>query len=366
MNLRTKTGIFLWLMLAGIQLATAASLESIRVSENGKGFVTAAGAPFVIWGVNYDHDENKRLIENYWMDEWATVVADFREIKALGANTVRIHLQTAAFMEAPDRVNTGNLEQLKRLVQLAEQTGLYLDLTGLGCYHKQDVPGWYDAMDEAARWNVQSCFWEAVAQVCAGSDAVFCYDLMNEPIIGGSGDPNDWTPGEFGGSHFVQRLTLDPAGRTQKQIAQAWVQQMAAAIRKYDTRHLITVGAIPWVYTFPTAKPLFYSKEVSGPLDFVSVHFYPESGKIDWALEALNAYQIGKPLVIEEMFPLKCSIPELNQFIDRSKPVTSGWVGFYWGKTIDEYAQESSDLASAVKKSWLEYFRTKSMEINLK
>ena len=36
-----------------------------------------------MWGVNYDHDDAGRLLEDYWADEWPTVVEDFREIKAL-------------------------------------------------------------------------------------------------------------------------------------------------------------------------------------------------------------------------------------------------------------------------------------------
>ena len=348
-------------MLSGGSHAAVAPPELIQAS--GTRFVSASGVPFTVWGVNYDHDENKRLIEEYWVDEWPTVVEDFQEIKALGANTVRIHLQTAAFMEAPDRVDEGNLKQLKRLVQLAEDTGLHLDLTGLGCYRREQVPVWYDALDEAARWQVQGRFWEAIAEACAGSDAVFCYDLMNEPIIGGSGDPKDWLPGEFGGFHFVQRLVLDPAGRTQKQIAHDWVQCMVASIRKHDPRHMITVGVIPWVQVFPKATPLFYSPEVGGLLDFASVHFYPEEGKIDQALEALSAYRTGKPLVVEEIFPLKCNAADLDGFIDRSKPYASGWISFYWGKTIEEYAAEPSDPASALKATWLEYFKTKALEI---
>ena len=42
---------------------------------------------------------------------------------------------------------------------------------------------------------------------------------------------------------------------------------------------MITVGVIPWAQVFKGAKPLFYSPEVGGPLDFVSVHFYPEEGQ---------------------------------------------------------------------------------------
>ena len=81
---------------------------------------------------------------------------------------------------------------------LADETGLYLDLTGLGCYHKQDLPPWYDALEEAQRWEVQARFWSAIARACRGSPAVFCYDLMNEPVIGG-GKPGEWLTGELGG-----------------------------------------------------------------------------------------------------------------------------------------------------------------------
>ena len=120
------------------------ALEWIKVSRNKHGFVCASsGRPFIPWGFNYDRDYKCRLLEDYWEAEWPTVVEDFREMKQLGANVVRVHLQFARFMDAPDRPNEKSLERLGRLVKLAEETGLYLDLTGLGCYRKKDVPAWY-------------------------------------------------------------------------------------------------------------------------------------------------------------------------------------------------------------------------------
>src|SRR5262249_44893667 len=156
--------------------------------------------------------------------------------------------------------------------------------------------------------------------------------------------------------YFVQRLTLDFAGRTEKQIAQNWVDQLTSAIRKHDRQHLITVGAIPWALTWPTAKPLFYSKEVSRNLDFVSLHFYPKHGEVDKALTALAVYDIGKPIVIEEMFPLNCSIADLADFINRSQPLATGWLGFYWGKTIADYKQTDTSIGDALTLDWLQYF----------
>ena len=94
-------------------------------------------------------------------------MADFGEMKDLGANVVRVHLQFGKFMKRPDEPDPRALDRLGKLVALAEQTGLYLDLTGLGCYRKRDVPAWYDALDEPARWAAQARFWEAVAARCA-------------------------------------------------------------------------------------------------------------------------------------------------------------------------------------------------------
>jgi|GEM_PF-334950 len=341
------------------------NLELIRPSEDGSGFVQAeSGTKFLAWGVNYDHDDAGRLLEDYWHQEWPTVVEDFKEIKALGANVVRIHLQTAKFMKTAKEPNNDSLERLARLVELAERTGLYLDITGLGCYHKKDVPEWYDAMDEARRWEVQALFWEAVAKTCAPSDAVFCYDLMNEPILpGGDKTETEWLTGEFGGKHFVQRISLDLAGRSREQVAKAWVDKVTAAIRKHDDRHMVTIGVIPWAHVWPNARPLFYSKEVSENLDFVSVHFYPQKGEVEKALTALSVYDVGKPLVVEEMFPLKCGIEQMDSFIDGSRHMADGWISFYWGKRINEYAKGNLDLPGAITKSWLEHFRSKAPEI---
>jgi hypothetical protein len=344
--------------------AADAEAEFIRVSKDARHFVFAgSGSDFKPWGFNYDHDASNRLLETYWIKEWNAVAGDFEEMKELGANTVRIHLQVSRFMKSAREPNRKSLEQLARLLALAEKTGLYLDITGLGCYDKKDVPKWYNKLGEEQRWEAQARFWEAVAETCRSSPAVFCYDLMNEPVLSEDKKNHDWTPGAFGDRYFVQRLTLDFQGRSPKQIAQTWVDKLVSAIRKHDQRHLVTVGAIPWALTWPTAQPLFYSQEVSKNLDFVSLHFYPKNSEVAKALEALSVYDIGKPIVIEEMFPLNCSIAELDQFIDGSRPIAAGWIGFYWGKTIAEYTREERSIADALTLEWLEYFVRKTPDV---
>ena len=142
----------------------AARMERIKVSADAKRFVQMpSGRAFVPWGFNYDHDESGRLLEDYWEAEWPKVEEDFREMKQLGANVVRVHLQFGRFMFSESQPNTNALSRLTQLLHLAEHTGLHLDVTGLGCYHKQDVPAWYDALDEERRWAAQANFWRAVA-----------------------------------------------------------------------------------------------------------------------------------------------------------------------------------------------------------
>jgi hypothetical protein len=364
MNLRQISGWAVLGVLGGSALlapsrAAAQSMRFVRVSDDRQGFVLDDGSPFLAWGFNYDHDEKGRLLEDCWQTEWPKVQEDFQEMKDLGANVVRLHLQLGKFMKQPDEPNEAALTRLGQVVELAQRVRLHLDLTGLACYHKKDVPAWYEGLSERDRWAVQARFWKAVAGRCSGSPAIFCYDLMNEPILPGNKKETEWLAGELDGKFFVQRLTLDLAGRTQQQVAEAWVDQLVAAIRKQDRRHLITVGVIPWALVFPKAKPLFYSKEVSENLDFASVHFYPEKGKIDQALAALAVYDIGKPLVVEEMFPLKCSAEELGAFIDGSRKIAEGWIGFYWGKTPEEY-RRSNTIGDAMTLSWLELFRKKA------
>lgn len=319
---------------------------------------------FRVWGVNYDHDsqgEHGRLIEDYWHEEWDTVRADFREIKELGANVVRIHLQLGSFMSAPDRPNPKSLRKLEDLVKLSEELELYLDITGLGCYHKNGVPAWYDSLTEDKRWEVQATFWAAIAEACRTSPAVFCYDLMNDPIIDGKKEEG-WLAGELGGKHYVQRLTLDRGKRTNVEIAREWVSKLVTAIRAKDPHTLITVGAIPWAAVWPNAKPLFYSPEVSPLLDFVSIHVYPKAGEVEKALAALAVYDIGKPLLIEETFPLSCSLEEMETFLQASRSRAEGYVSFYWGRTIDELSRRD-DISSAITRQWLQIFKKQAAEM---
>ena len=77
-------------------------------------------------------------------------------MKELRANCVRSHLQFGKFMDTPHKPNDIACERLKKLITLTEDIGRYLDVTGLACYHKSNVPGWYDKLSEKDRWAAQA------------------------------------------------------------------------------------------------------------------------------------------------------------------------------------------------------------------
>jgi hypothetical protein len=332
-------------------------LDRVKVSADHKGFaLESTGVKFRPWGFNYDHDESGRLLEDYWETEWAKVVEDFHEMKQLGANVVRIHLQVGKFLESADRPNLKALNRLEMLFKVAEKEGLYLDLTGLGCYHKKDVPAWYDALSEQDRWSSQALFWSSIAARASQSSAIFCYDLMNEPVVpGGKRKPGDWLGPPFAGKHFVQVITLDQADRPRPEIAKKWIDMLAAAIRKQDPKGLITVGLVDWSLDRPGLSSGFVPSKVTDSLDFLCVHLYPESGKIDENLATLKGFAIGKPIVIEETFALKCSIAQFESFYERAQVDAAGWVGFYWGKRVDVLGKSGS-IGDAILKAWLDWF----------
>ncbi len=331
---------------------SAAEMDWICVSKSGTSFAgEKSGRAFVPWGFNYDRDDRGRLLEDYWDKEWPKVEADFREMKRMKANVVRIHLQVARFLDAVDRPNEANLARLGRLVALAEKEQLYLDITGLGCYRKRDVPAWYDRLSESGRWKAQARFWEAVVERGGKSPAVFCYDLMNEPVVpGGARKPGEWLGPPLGDKCYVQFITLDQKDRPRPAIARAWCRELVAAIRRRDRRHLVTVGMLPW----PEGSG-FVLKEIAPELDFLSVHIYPEKQKVGEALGTLRAFSVGKPVVVEEMFPLHCTMDDLASFVDQSSKTARGWIGFYWGKTAAD-CRKSGKIADAMTAGWLEWF----------
>jgi hypothetical protein len=347
------------IMVGCMTAARPHKMERVVVSPDRRSFALAESKErFTPWGLNYGN--HGRLIEDFWETDWATVEKDFRDVKTLGANVLRVHLQFGRFMDNPTHPHAKSLEQLAKLLHLAERTGVYLDLTGLACYRKADVPRWYDELNDGDRWAAQAVFWQSVAHVCASSPAVFCYDLINEPLSQGGVNTNKhYYAGELGGLCFIQWLSMDSGGRTREQLANDWIEQMTQAIRSEDRSHLITIGLLPWDRQWHYMSGIVPTN-IASHVDFISVHIYPETNKPDEAMESLRQCVAGKPIVIEETFPLHCPTAQLERFLVESQAIACGWMGHYDGMSLKELddaaAKKKLKMPQAFYRAWLKTF----------
>ena len=341
------------------------SIDPIAISPGSQAFIHAnSKQPFKPLGFNYDRNWKMELIEEYWHSRWDEVASDFAEMKALGANIVRVHLQFHQFVESPSRVNEANLARLRGLLKLAEKNALYLDITGLASYRKAREPAWYSSATEAERWTAQAFFWEQIARTCKDHSAVFCYDLINEPVVPEKPEKEWVHPHALAGFHYVQFISLNRQGRDRGDIARAWVGKMTAAIRKHDRRTPITVGMLPFAPNKGDPSIGFDPLTLAPHLDFLSVHVYPQRDRMQQSIDLLHRFAAGgKPFIVEETFPLQCSAEELKTFMRRAESETgvAGWIGFYWGKTIPEL-RASSEIPDQFLLAWLEMFQTLKRE----
>jgi hypothetical protein len=326
----------------------AAGLDFVQLSAGKKGFVLdPSGERYVPWGHNYGSAD---IMDRLAKDP-QRVEREFAEMKAAGTTVARVHPEMPDFFDGPEKVSAQAMDRLRQLLAIAEQSGIYLHVTGLACYKINNRMAWYDALDDEGRWKAQEFFWSTIAETCAKSPAVFCYDLANEPAAGGK-LADGWYMGRMGDVEFCQRLTLNQPNRSGDEIFREWTGRMVAAIRKHDQRHLITLGMLP----FPGAY-----KAAIEELDFVSPHLYPKSNKVDEEIELLKKFDFGKPIVIGETFPLSCSASEEREFLLKSRGLSQGWIGHWPDQSPEQLSefrkQGKITIEQAIWLSWTELFR---------
>jgi hypothetical protein len=281
-------------------------------------------------------------------------VADLRELRQTGTNTIRIHPQFRELMATCAAANPAAIAELRTTLRRAEENGVYLYITGLGSWAGDPAdPACYRDATEDQRWTAQAVFWRAVAEAVRTSPAVLSFDLMNEPALPTvdtpcwvGPDPDGQEPnqpgcfGSFGGSFFVQNLTRTPAGRTSAAIAQAWLTRMRQAIREVDLVHPITLGCL----SFSNCALGLTPAQLATHLDVMSVHTYPRdctgptppipppdpcglqraqeqaSGDpLTYERNLVAAFaSTGKPVIVAETFPLAGSSELVGRFITES------------------------------------------------
>lgn len=310
----------------------ADGLERLAVSDDGNRLVGAeSGRTFVPWGYNYG-----QKIEFWWDENWDKLVTQLRDMRKMGANTVNVNWELRQFIAAPSpghphgTPRETQFERLEKFVELAEQTGIYVVMTGADIRTNPDGRrsgpdgDWYSNRSESERWRTQRLFWENVAQTVGDSGVVAWYDLMNEPHV--PREPTDswcWGGMERFGLCFIQNITRDRDGRTAKEISGAWMAELTGGIRDEggDEDRLISVGVI-------FCAGAFHRDHLEEYVDFVSVHKYPNEDTLDWFVRhTKNCKPDNGPVIVQETFTLPGDGQVIEAYIERSRPEARGWIG---------------------------------------
>jgi hypothetical protein len=321
--------------LAGTFASPSAAQPVLPEIERNGGELVANGENFRVWGFNYGLRGRYpilRYFDSPTERRLRRVVADMREARSLGANTLRVYLEMKSFMRGPRQPNRRALGALAALLEHAERLRVYLDLTGNLVW--RTPPPWYDALPESARWAVQARFWRAVATVARRSPAVFAYELTSEPVIG---DSEDWYCGRLDGYTFIQRIVRETSGRDASALARRWIRLLRAAIRAHDRRHLIGIGLLPFGGPFGAAN-------VADLLDVLLLHEYPEDGREDEAIALVREFAAhGRPVVLGETAPLLGTRDTWEAVLSGSRGLVDGHLFFYDGRAPDELGATAAD-----------------------
>jgi hypothetical protein len=287
----------------------------IKVNPDGWTFSFGrSGRPFVPFGTNY-YDPLAGWPPHIWENfDSNTTRNKFELMRSLGVNIIRFHLAYPSFYEQRCQLNPRGIEKLIQMLQICREFDIVALITGLVYY--EGPPKWSTDdyfVDDEVRDNL-CVFWRALGSALKDDEAVFGYDIYNEPSIPWqsrllAGKWRLYLQNRYGKAEALYEAGTIPAAvkgfdqigipmphwsaqpslifeykMFQERLAFSWLHAQIEAIRDTDRNHLITVGVNPW--TFPDLKFVdvgygkcrgFNTHFVAPLVDFMSVHYYPIS-----------------------------------------------------------------------------------------
>jgi len=243
-------------------------------------------------------------------DEWYTILRGLSRDKAFFGRELRPgSTSRSAFMKDSERPRLcGTSPGWASSSGSPRDRGMYLDVTGLGCYHKQDVPRWYiDLGRSAPMGRLRPAFWKAVAGLQGPAPADLCYDLHELADPHRRRGAGRLAPRPTPGGNIRPANHEGSKGRTDNEVAGPGSAKHLPARDPFrvDDRPIITVVRDPLGPGFKGAKPLFFARVLRSSSTSSACTSTPKGGNTLYDdLTAPPVYEVGKPLVIEEIFHL--------------------------------------------------------------
>jgi len=269
------------------------------------------GRPFVAVGVNYFGPHDGWAPKLWHRFDAARTREHLAMLHGQGFNAIRVFLTLDSFHQEPGQVRAEGAAKLRELLDICRELGIRVIPSGPD--HWEGVPAWMKGKDQFAdeqvlRANEQ--WWESFTAQFRDDPAILAWDLLNEPSVGWDTPAmrerwNRWLldkydsldqiaaahrrpPEQLGTPGQLDVPPPTPAADDprlydyqlfRESIADAWTRRLAAAIRRGDPRHLVTVGHIQWSSTaYLPALQHYAGFELSRNaqhVDFVTIHFYP-------------------------------------------------------------------------------------------
>jgi hypothetical protein len=326
------------------EVSVSGKLPRIRVDAAGQGFVDAAGQRFTPCGVSYYRPGTGWAPQLWKQFDAEATRQDFQRMKRMGMNVVRVFVTFGSFHTQPGQLDASGLAAFDRMLELADETGLYLHPTGPD--HWEGMPPWthglggvFDNFANEACLKALEDFWRMFAGRYRGRTTIWAYDLRNEPKTAWD-TPQSRVKWEAWRAAHQQPLVPVPDKkaapsailadyqRFRESLAEAWVARQAQAIRAADPQALVTVGLLQW--SVPAQRITadqytgFRPETIARHLDFLELHFYPLAKGV-YRYENQAAEEAN--LAVLECMARECAKP--------GKPLVIAEFGWYGGGSLD-------------------------------
>ncbi len=191
---------------------------------------------------------------NTFSDEinWMAVENDFKEIKNLNLNTLRIFIGYEDFGKAD--VSITKLNRLTQFLDLAHQYDIQAIITLFDFY------GDYSVID----WSLSETHAKTIVSQLKDHPAIYAWDIKNEPD-----------------------LDFEARG---KKLVMAWLENMIRCVRKTDASTPITIG-------WSSPKSALY---LENDIDIVSFHYYEAIKDLREGIRKIGE-KTTKPIFIQEL-----------------------------------------------------------------
>lgn len=247
-----------------------------------------------------------------WKDFWTTYNAsttqkDFKLIKQLGFNTIRIFVNFEQFGKGI--VVPEMLQRLENVLNTASENNISVIVTLFDFNSNYSLLN-FPATDRQL---------ETLLTTFKSHPALLAWDLKNEADL----------------DFFYQN----------KEEVKEWLKFIIKKAKKYDTIHPITVG---WAYPEN-------ADYLADEFDFVSFHYYKEAKKLGESIDSLRKKVKNKPLVLSEfglssyrskVFPFNQTEAQQAEYFRDIQDVLKqkgNIPSIYW--TLYDFTSVSSDIA---------------------